>query len=233
MITVATSLDVPIKLVFPHSKRGGMLGLGDVVLPGIVMALALRFDLYLFYLRKTALERSPDMNTKPEYETATGRWGDRFWTRNISKSDLPSKVAAAIFPKTYFYASIVGYIIGMVATMVVLNVFSHAQPALLYLVPSVLIALWGTALFRGELKLMWNYSEAESTDKNENEEKAEYAKDSKDKNTDKAELEEEKEERIEGKKKSLVKNEHAHHVFLLSLSSPRHGTLPGKDLNTT
>src|SRR6202035_2060452 len=36
MVTVATKLDVPIKLVFPGPKRGGMLGLGDVVLPGIM-----------------------------------------------------------------------------------------------------------------------------------------------------------------------------------------------------
>lgn len=52
MVTVATKLDVPIKLVFPGPKRGGMLGLGDVVLPGIMMALALRFDLYVHYLNK-------------------------------------------------------------------------------------------------------------------------------------------------------------------------------------
>jgi minor histocompatibility antigen H13 len=52
MVTVATKLDVPIKLVFPGPKHGGMLGLGDVILPGIMMALALRFDLYLHYLNK-------------------------------------------------------------------------------------------------------------------------------------------------------------------------------------
>jgi len=50
MVKVATSLDVPIKLLWPKSisfatERGfTMLGLGDVVIPGIFIALALRYD---------------------------------------------------------------------------------------------------------------------------------------------------------------------------------------------
>lgn len=50
MVKVATSLDVPIKLLYPKSlvfstARGfTMLGLGDIVVPGIFVALALRYD---------------------------------------------------------------------------------------------------------------------------------------------------------------------------------------------
>lgn len=50
MMKVATSLDVPIKLLWPKSmtfatERGfTMLGLGDVVIPGFFIALALRYD---------------------------------------------------------------------------------------------------------------------------------------------------------------------------------------------
>ncbi|KAF8210259.1 peptidase A22B, signal peptide peptidase [Mycena galopus ATCC 62051] len=50
MVKVATSLDVPIKLLWPKSLRFAsergftMLGLGDVVVPGIFIALALRYD---------------------------------------------------------------------------------------------------------------------------------------------------------------------------------------------
>ncbi|KAL0581319.1 hypothetical protein V5O48_000695 [Marasmius crinis-equi] len=51
MVEVATGLDVPIKLLWPKSlefsgARGfTMLGLGDIVVPGTFIALALRFDL--------------------------------------------------------------------------------------------------------------------------------------------------------------------------------------------
>ncbi|KAL1748691.1 signal peptide peptidase-domain-containing protein [Schizophyllum fasciatum] len=52
MVKVATSLDVPIKLLWPKSlafsgARGyTMLGLGDVVIPGVFVALALRYDFH-------------------------------------------------------------------------------------------------------------------------------------------------------------------------------------------
>jgi len=50
MVTVAKSFDAPIKLLFPKSLfadplQFSMLGLGDIVIPGIFIALLLRFDL--------------------------------------------------------------------------------------------------------------------------------------------------------------------------------------------
>lgn len=47
MVTVAKSFDAPIKLLFPQMWEGkpSMLGLGDIVIPGIFIALMLRFDL--------------------------------------------------------------------------------------------------------------------------------------------------------------------------------------------
>lgn len=39
-------------------------------------------------------------------------------------------------------------------------IWNHAQPALLYLVPGVLGSVWITATVRGELSLMWHYTEA-------------------------------------------------------------------------
>lgn len=50
MVKVATTLDVPIKLLWAKSltfssERGfTMLGLGDIVIPGMFIALALRYD---------------------------------------------------------------------------------------------------------------------------------------------------------------------------------------------
>ncbi|KAH8812547.1 signal peptide peptidase-domain-containing protein, partial [Xylogone sp. PMI_703] len=181
MVTVATSLDVPIKLVFPGPKRGSMLGLGDIVLPGIMIALALRFDLYLHYVRKqsTKSQQSSVITTsdtvtlpsnqtvvKAPYIEATGNWGERFWTRKVRDADKPRAALGGHFRKTYFNASLVGYFVGIIATLVVLNIYNHAQPALLYLVPGVLIAVWGTALVRGEVGLMWNYTEDGSLEEN-------------------------------------------------------------------
>lgn len=165
MVTVASSLDVPIKLVFPGPKKGSMLGLGDVVLPGIMIALALRFDLYLHYLKKQrALKSPPNPNetavVKPDYIEATGAWGEKFWTSSLEhKSSYQTIADGARFKKVYFWTSLLGYVLGLVVTLFVLKVFNHAQPALLYLVPGVLLSLWGTAWARGEIKTMYDYTE--------------------------------------------------------------------------
>lgn len=47
MVTVAKKFDAPIKLLFPRQlglERPSMLGLGDIVIPGIFIALMLRYD---------------------------------------------------------------------------------------------------------------------------------------------------------------------------------------------
>ena len=180
MVTVAQALEVPIKLLIPRPRSArddpslvplAMLGLGDVVLPGMLMALALRFDLYLWYLRKQTRRPSADpapsedgsdeqtidrpMETvKAPYRPATGRWGERFWT---GSAGAKSRVEGGSFPKPYFRASVVGYIGGMIVTFGVLAFSGHAQPALLYLVPGVLVPVWGLAVVRDELREMWEY----------------------------------------------------------------------------
>ncbi|KAJ5484744.1 hypothetical protein N7539_004732 [Penicillium diatomitis] len=178
MVTVATKLDVPIKLLFPRPPSPGdesnvqslaMLGLGDIVVPGMMIGLALRFDLFLYYYRKgiesAHLQGLADESVKPQYQRATGAWGERFWA-SAAKPQTPELTPpysdARSFPKVYFKASVIGYIIGMVTTLLAMQYSNHAQPALLYLVPGVLISLWGTAFFRGETSIMWNFSDTEA-----------------------------------------------------------------------
>lgn len=53
MVSVAKSFDVPVKLLFPRNIISGaakeftMLGLGDIVIPGVMVSLCLRFDRHL------------------------------------------------------------------------------------------------------------------------------------------------------------------------------------------
>lgn len=64
MVTVAKSFDAPIKLVFPRNIfaeefKFSMLGLGDIVIPGVFVALLLRFDRSL---KKKLKGRTPFFN---------------------------------------------------------------------------------------------------------------------------------------------------------------------------
>lgn len=276
MVTVATKLDVPIKLLFPRpdgcimpvgaaegsalmeeylqclakTRTMAMLGLGDIVIPGMMIAFALRFDLYLFYLRQQKQsvgedkeEERKDVSAdlgrkilKAKYFTATGGWGERFWTtRNLQ----PAEVKAKQFPKTYFYASLAGYLLGMITTLVVMQVAEHAQPALLYLVPGVLTSLWGTALIKGDLKLMWEFTEASEEDQ-DNDGKTEQKKIGQDSSEpgSKGESpvlfkeEDKSEARAEKAKKGSNKNETCRDLVLFAITLPR-VELPASQDETT
>ncbi|KAI5925689.1 signal peptide peptidase-domain-containing protein [Camillea tinctor] len=186
MVTVATKLDVPIKIVFEGPTRASMLGLGDIVIPGMFIGLCLRFDHFLYYYRKQKLVpvelKSEDessgqlvtnkemqrMVVKPEYVNPQGQWGNRFWSTtlgSIFSSNVTPELEAVAFAKTYFYAAMVGYLLAIGMTLAMLTVFNHAQPALLYLVPGVVLSVWITGAVRGELREMWMYTEDGSLDK--------------------------------------------------------------------
>lgn len=125
MVTVAKSFEAPIKLVFPQdllsngfsANNFAMLGLGDIVIPGIFIALLLRFDHSL--KRKT---------------------------------------------KTYFHATCFAYFVGLMATIFVMHIFKHAQPALLYLVPACLGTPIALAVIKGDLKTMFKYEDASESE---------------------------------------------------------------------
>jgi minor histocompatibility antigen H13 len=125
----------PIKLVFPrfHGASAGdmsMLGLGDIVIPGLFVALMLRYDV-----------------------------------RNLPLGEmLPSGLSSRV---PYFRAVMVAYVAGLVATIVAMNVFSAAQPALLYLVPACLLTVLITATVKGELAELWAYTEEDEENKGE------------------------------------------------------------------
>jgi minor histocompatibility antigen H13 len=132
MVTVAKSLQGPIKLMFPkafeiedQTKDFNMIGLGDIVIPGIYVALILRYD----YLR--VLSKLKDKGEKLVTDSK-GNFIIPFTFNNFST-----------FIFTFF-----GYFLGILSTLVVMNVFQHAQPALLYLVPGVLIGSSLPPLFR-------------------------------------------------------------------------------------
>lgn len=147
MVTVATGLDIPIKILIPRSPAiyasnvfvdlyevltdsrhwdtpMSILGLGDIVIPGAFVALCLRYDLF-------------------KHHEANGK----------SFHHLQS------YPKPYFVVSIISYFIGLLLTVSVLYVYQVGQPALLYIVPCLILGVSLLSLIRGEFGQILNYSE--------------------------------------------------------------------------
>jgi len=148
MVTVAKNLEGPIKLMFPkrfdwnEQKDFNMIGLGDIVIPGVFVALMLRYD----YLRN--LEKARKSENKPELDES-GNEIVQFSTKKFST----------------FIWTFMGYFLGIFATLFIMNVFKHAQPALLYLVPGVLIGSSLSAFFRGDFSNFFNFQETEELEK--------------------------------------------------------------------
>ncbi len=63
------------------------------------------------------------------------------------------------FPKPYFYATFIAYIIGLSTTMAVMHYFKAAQPALLYLSPACILSTLITALIRKEWSKVFAFTE--------------------------------------------------------------------------
>ncbi|CED85513.1 Uncharacterized conserved protein [Phaffia rhodozyma] len=165
MVSVAKGLDAPVKLVFPKdpgmtgAQGYSMLGLGDIVIPGIFIALALRYDFSL-----------------------------------ASRRCLPKPLrASASFPKPYFLATMVAYVLGLVTTIGVMHTFRAAQPALLYLSPACVGAVALVALVKGEFALLWKWGDGD-----DDAEEVERAKKLKKENQKDVEVESDRESKVEG-----------------------------------
>ena len=75
-------------------------------------------------------------------------------------------------PKTYYLGCVIGYLVAIITTVVVMLLFDHGQPALLYLVPACLGSTTMIALCKGDLKKLFDYSEENLVDDPEPEEDA-------------------------------------------------------------
>ena len=61
MVTVAKNFEGPGKIIFPigfNPFQYSILGLGDVVIPGILLSMCLRFDRHLFLKKVSVFKNS-------------------------------------------------------------------------------------------------------------------------------------------------------------------------------
>jgi minor histocompatibility antigen H13 len=114
MLTVAKGINAPIKLLFPKDytdpakPQFSLLGLGDIVIPGIFVSLCLRFD-FLKSLNKKHLEA---------LIRKEGEGEDVSTMRYLAKQALECS-------KSYFLAVNIGYLLAIICTVVVMLIFDH------------------------------------------------------------------------------------------------------------
>ncbi|CAI4044662.1 aspartic endopeptidase SKDI_11G1140 [Saccharomyces kudriavzevii IFO 1802] len=131
MVTVATNLDIPVKLRLPvkfitaqNNFNFSILGLGDIALPGMFIAMCYKYDI---------------------------------WKWHLDHDDTEFHFLNWSYVGKYFITAVVSYIASLVSAMVSSSVFNTAQPALLYIVPSLLISTVLVACWNKDFKQFWNF----------------------------------------------------------------------------
>ncbi|XP_024372356.1 signal peptide peptidase 2 [Physcomitrium patens] len=134
MVTVATSpvFDGPMKLIFPQLNANAANPYSILGL-GDIAAPGLLIALMLRF--------------------------DRSRSKGLSGADKTADSQKLPADKTYFITCIASYIFGLTVTVVANTVSGAAQPALLYLVPSLLFGVFIVAASRSEASLLLDYKE--------------------------------------------------------------------------
>lgn len=207
-----STVELPLKLIFPVRGRYMMLGLGDVALPGAVVAFALRCDVLLRKYRAPSqqsdafvhseavpllpsdggLSLAAEGSRRPQdvrvecdehscrlvgAEEALGtadiemrRLDDDSLFNAPTAARLPTAVhrlqcalwqslgqGRADSAASYlFVTGLLSYSVGLAAAFCGNFFFEHAQPALIYLVPSVLLSISVAAVRDGSFAVIWD-----------------------------------------------------------------------------
>lgn len=201
MLKVATSnaMSGPTKLLFPRIPGSvseaadfpfSLLGLGDIVVPGLLAGLALKYDASRAVdmrsrgvaaaeaIQDVLETMSPNATNRQVAEAAAdaadvaydlvadaqteGRrrtGADGGDGMPLSNASLSAATDSVLVQRTYFVPSLIAYVAGLGLTYAANTYMGLAQPALLYLVPSMLGTLTLIAWSRGEVGKLWRYTD--------------------------------------------------------------------------
>lgn len=133
---------LPMLLTFPRlfDYQGGMslLGLGDIVLPGLALSFAARLDAAKMLIGTMSSSNSSEKRTV--------------------MCSITSCVCRAFTCNSYFEPIILAYAIGLLMANFAVYVMKMGQPALLYLVPMCLGSMFLVGWRKGEIRDLWNGS---------------------------------------------------------------------------
>ena len=157
---------LPMLLTIPkiNDYRGGgnLLGLGDIVLPGLLIAFAARLDAAKRLLKLCTevyrAEIGGPMPRRPSGSTIASSVEEN--GNQEIENEKKSRVATMrqLLFGGYFGPLTIAYGFGLAMAFLAVHLMQTGQPALLYLVPAVLGAMVILGKVKGELKELWQGS---------------------------------------------------------------------------
>jgi hypothetical protein len=122
MMTVAHGFEMPMKILFPTPNKGfSMIGIGDIIVPGLLVSVCLRHDFIQGLLLKSDLNKSKfsskqsSLQTKNEVinQLNSSPPSDYLITTSCNQIKHTQQQPS----RFYFYMSIAGYCVGLLVTM--------------------------------------------------------------------------------------------------------------------
>ncbi|GAB5579121.1 signal peptide peptidase-like 3 isoform X1 [Prionailurus iriomotensis] len=160
-------LSLPGKLVFPSSTGShfSMLGIGDIVMPGLLLCFVLRYDNYKKQANGDSCGASGPANISGRMQkvsyfhcTLIGYFVDNHEGQVTVACEMTGAVLTgqpvpdpAVISEEHWKKSM-----GLLTATVASRIHRAAQPALLYLVPFTLLPLLTMAYLKGDLRRMWS-----------------------------------------------------------------------------
>ena len=177
MMTVATKVDAPIKFLFPASIESmpvrsypfSVLGLGDIVVPGVMAAFARKIDINGFST-ETGTFVVPTISEMTSVNTGkTAIIWPNFYTTRDYITEMFKKKEEIVVPEpisiqkmrkqdgkvSYLDYVTVGYTLGLLGAFGANEITRSGQPALLYLVPAVISSMIAAAIKNDEIQSLW------------------------------------------------------------------------------
>eukprot|EP00804_Cyclotella_cryptica_P024333 CCRYP_015331-RA/>CCRYP_015331-RA protein AED:0.04 eAED:0.04 QI:112/1/1/1/1/1/2/197/952 len=156
---------LPMMLVFPwlldYREGFSMIGLGDIVLPGLLISFAARYDGAKFLTRKCSEASSgvPNQTSDDNVDEGTAAAAeDMEYTPPLTRKQVIINNSWAFLKglkKGYFGPMMVAYAIGLSAAYVAVYGMQRGQPALLYIVPACLLTMFALGMRKRQLSDLW------------------------------------------------------------------------------
>lgn len=137
--------------VFDYQGGAAMLGLGDIVLPGLLISFAARLDAARLICALYSARKKNKTNAQNRSR------GESVEQEIALPPPMPAWRALLFGGYGYYFVPLViAYTIGLFMANTAVYVFEMGQPALLYLVPCTLGTIAYIGSKRNELKLLWD-----------------------------------------------------------------------------
>eukprot|EP01029_Cantina_marsupialis_P001481 TRINITY_DN11262_c0_g1_i1.p1 TRINITY_DN11262_c0_g1~~TRINITY_DN11262_c0_g1_i1.p1 ORF type:complete len:663 (-),score=132.90 TRINITY_DN11262_c0_g1_i1:132-2120(-) len=149
---------MPMLFIMPklgHSLNDGysMLGFGDIIFPGLFIVYALKYEM------KSRLIQPPTASTV-EASALLPNGSNSSSSTSTEESTMPVIARTLPLKKTLMKCQLwtlglIGYFCGLVLTNIALVIMRQGQPALLYIVPCVVLPILFVTHRKGHLKSFW------------------------------------------------------------------------------